>query len=88
MGIVGEIERQLAQMRVHETADGMPELRTSTMTHLVWAPPEWLPKARSTLAGLLERHAVRPCRQVVPIDRAVPGERVASRHRGHACESA
>ena len=59
MGIVGEIERQLAQMRAREAADGMPELRTSTMTHLVWAPPEWLPKARATLAGLLERHPAR-----------------------------
>jgi glucose-6-phosphate dehydrogenase assembly protein OpcA len=58
MGVVGEIERQLAQMRARE-ADGMPELRTSTMTHLVWAPPEWLPKARATLAGLLERHPAR-----------------------------
>src|SRR5262249_15611398 len=29
------------------------------MTHLVWCPPEWLPKARATLAGLLERHPAR-----------------------------
>ena len=37
----------------------MPELRTSTMTHLVWCPPEWRAKARATLAGLLERHPAR-----------------------------
>ena len=42
-----------------EEADGMPELRTSTMTHLVWCPPEWRAKARATLAGLLERHPAR-----------------------------
>jgi glucose-6-phosphate dehydrogenase assembly protein OpcA len=37
----------------------MPELRTSTMTHIVWCPPEWRSKARATLAGLLERHPAR-----------------------------
>jgi glucose-6-phosphate dehydrogenase assembly protein OpcA len=37
----------------------MPELRTSTMTHLVWCPPQWRSKARATLAGLLERHPAR-----------------------------
>ena len=37
----------------------MPELRTSTMTHIVWCPPEWRAKARATLAGLLERHPAR-----------------------------
>jgi len=40
-------------------ADGLPELRASTMTHVVWAPPRWLPQARATLAGLLERHPAR-----------------------------
>jgi len=34
-------------------------LRTSTATHLVWAPPRWLPAARRTLAGLAERHPSR-----------------------------
>ena len=37
----------------------MPDLRTSTMTHIVWCPPEWRAKARATLAGLLERHPAR-----------------------------
>ena len=37
----------------------MPELRTSTMTHIVWCPPEWHAKARVTLAGLAERHPAR-----------------------------
>ena len=59
MGVVDEIERKLARLRAREAADGMPDLRTSTMTHVVWAPPTWLPQARATLAGLLERHPAR-----------------------------
>ena len=59
MGVVAEIERKLARLRAREAADGMPDLRTSTMTHLVWAPPQWLPQARATLSGLLERHPAR-----------------------------
>ncbi len=59
MGVVSDIERQLGKLRVLEEADGMPELRTSTMTHIVWCPPEWLAKAKGTLAGLAERHPAR-----------------------------
>jgi glucose-6-phosphate dehydrogenase assembly protein OpcA len=59
MGIVTDIERQLGRLRAQEEDDGMPELRTSTMTHLVWCPPEWRAQARATLAGLLERHPAR-----------------------------
>jgi glucose-6-phosphate dehydrogenase assembly protein OpcA len=59
MGIVSDIERQLGRLRAREESDGMPELRTSTMTHLVWCPPEWRAQARATLAGLLERHPAR-----------------------------
>ena len=59
MGVVSDIERQLGKLRLLEAADGMPELRTSTMTHLVWCPPELRSKARATLAGLLERHPAR-----------------------------
>ncbi len=59
MGIVGEIERRLALLRAREEGDGMPDLRTSTMTHIVWAPPQWLPLALRTLAGLAERHPAR-----------------------------
>ena len=33
--------------------------RTSVMTHVVWAPPEWLKAAERTLAGLSERHPSR-----------------------------
>ena len=59
MGVVSDIEGQLGRLRAREAADGMPQLRTSTMTHLVWCPPEWRAKARATLAGLLERHPAR-----------------------------
>ena len=59
MGVVSDIERQLGRLRAREAVDGMPELRTSTMTHIVWCPPEWRAKARATLAGLLERHPAR-----------------------------
>jgi glucose-6-phosphate dehydrogenase assembly protein OpcA len=59
VGIVSDIERQLAKQRQLDGAEGMPELRTSTMTHLVWCPPEWRPEARRTLDGLAERHPAR-----------------------------
>lgn len=59
MGIVDDIEGKLARLREKESGDGAPVLRTSTMTHLVWAPPAWLQQARSTLAGLRDRHPAR-----------------------------
>jgi glucose-6-phosphate dehydrogenase assembly protein OpcA len=51
---VSAIERELAQLR----AESM-DLRTSVMTHLGWAPPEWQDAARETLAGLAELHPSR-----------------------------
>jgi glucose-6-phosphate dehydrogenase assembly protein OpcA len=59
MGVLAEIERKLARRRCQEEADGVPDLRTSTMTHLVWAPPEWIDRAKRVLAGLAERHPAR-----------------------------
>lgn len=59
MGVVADVERKLARQRCRQEADGEPELRTSTMTHVVWAPPRWLPRARRVLAGLAERHPAR-----------------------------
>jgi glucose-6-phosphate dehydrogenase assembly protein OpcA len=59
MGVVGDIEKRLGQIRARETDGDMSELRTSTMTHLVWCPPAWRAKARATLAGLFERHPAR-----------------------------
>ena len=39
---IGEIERELARLR-DESSSGMsqPNMRTSVMTHIAWAPPEW-----------------------------------------------
>jgi glucose-6-phosphate dehydrogenase assembly protein OpcA len=59
VGVVSDIERQLGRLRSREADDGTPDLRTSTMTHIVWCPPKWRPQARATLAGLIERHPAR-----------------------------
>jgi glucose-6-phosphate dehydrogenase assembly protein OpcA len=59
VGVVGDIERRLSRLRGEQRDDGVPELRTSTMTHVVWAPPKWLPRARRVLEGLAERHPAR-----------------------------
>ena len=50
------------------------------MTHLVWAPPAWLPQARATLAGLHDRH---PARTIL----LVPEPRRATRDHGVASAS-
>jgi glucose-6-phosphate dehydrogenase assembly protein OpcA len=70
MGVVAEIERKLARRRCREEADAVPELRTSTMTHVVWAPPPWVAVAKRVLAGLAERH---PSRTIILVP--VPGRR-------------
>lgn len=57
MSVTGDVERQLAELRLEET-DGA-ELRTSVMTHVAWAPPQWADAARRTLAGLDELHPSR-----------------------------
>lgn len=72
MGVVADIERELARQRCRARDDGVPELRTSTLTHLVWAPPRWLSHVRSTLQGLHERH---PARTIVLVPE--PGRRDA-----------
>lgn len=59
MGVVAEIERTLCRLRTAQLDDGVTDLRTSTMTHVVWAPPQWLPRARRVLHGLSERHPAR-----------------------------
>jgi hypothetical protein len=55
---VSAIERELSNLRAAEQDHG-PDLRTSVMTHMAWAPEDWLPAARKTLAGLAERHPSR-----------------------------
>ena len=59
MGVVTEVERELARLRYAQQGDSVAGLRASTMTHLVWAPRRWLDQARKTLAGLDERHPAR-----------------------------
>jgi glucose-6-phosphate dehydrogenase assembly protein OpcA len=59
VAVVAEIERKLARRRCEQEADGVPDLRTSTMTHLVWAPPAWFARAKRVLDGLAERHPAR-----------------------------
>jgi glucose-6-phosphate dehydrogenase assembly protein OpcA len=59
LGVVADIERKLARRRCEQEADGAPALRTSTMTHLVWAPPAWFGRAKRVLDGLAERHPAR-----------------------------
>lgn len=54
MNSVAEIEHELARLR----SDSMG-WRTSAMTHVAWAPPEWQQASRETLAGLAERHPSR-----------------------------
>jgi glucose-6-phosphate dehydrogenase assembly protein OpcA len=60
VGVVAEIERELARLRVDAARDDvLPDLRTSTMTHVVWAPPRWLRHAQQTFGRLEERHPAR-----------------------------
>jgi len=59
MGVVSEIERQLAELRCRKLEQGDADLRTSTMTHVIWASPRWLPKSRAVFAGLEELHPAR-----------------------------
>ena len=51
---IAQIEHELAQLR----SDSM-DMRTSVMTHIAWAPPEWQDASRDTLAGMAERHPSR-----------------------------
>jgi glucose-6-phosphate dehydrogenase assembly protein OpcA len=57
---VAQIERELARLRDATSQEGaQPNLRTSVMTHIAWAPPEWKGAAEETLAGMAERHPSR-----------------------------
>jgi hypothetical protein len=57
---IAQIERELARLRDASSAAGaQPNLRTSVMTHIAWAPPAWQHAAEETLAGMAERHPSR-----------------------------
>jgi glucose-6-phosphate dehydrogenase assembly protein OpcA len=69
---IGQVERQLAQLRAESTEDGgAPDLRMSTMTHIAWVPEEWFDRAISTLRGMGERH---PSRTIVLVPEPDAGE--------------
>ena len=55
MSVVTQVERGLGELRL-KRAEGT---RTSVMTHVAWAPPQWEAAARKTLAGLEELHPSR-----------------------------
>jgi glucose-6-phosphate dehydrogenase assembly protein OpcA len=55
LSVVAKVERRLAELRVNH-GEGT---RTSVMTHVAWAPPQWEAAARKTLAGLEELHPSR-----------------------------
>ena len=76
MGVVAEIERELVERRCREQADDTPELRTSTMTHVAWAPPRWLAAAHTVLAGLDERH---PARTIILVPESGGGKGVSAK---------
>jgi hypothetical protein len=57
---ISEIESRLVELRQSSEADEHgPDLRTSVMTHMAWVPKDWREAARTTLAGLAERHPSR-----------------------------
>jgi hypothetical protein len=57
---IAQIERELARLRSDSSEEGaQPNLRTSVMTHIAWAPPEWQGAAEETLSGMAERHPSR-----------------------------
>jgi hypothetical protein len=57
---IAQIERELARLRFESSDEGaQPNLRTSVMTHIAWAPPAWQTAAEETLSGMAERHPSR-----------------------------
>jgi len=57
---IAKIERELARLRDGTSAEGsQPNLRTSVMTHIAWAPPQWQSAAEETLKGMAARHPSR-----------------------------
>lgn len=56
---VRDIESALAELRMADLQEGVPDLRTSVMTHTAWVPEEWVEAAMETLEGLAERHPSR-----------------------------
>jgi hypothetical protein len=57
---LAEVERALGELRCADSdQDGVPDLRTSVLTHIAWVPLEWREAAEDVLEGLGERHPSR-----------------------------
>ena len=56
---IAEIEDALIDLRFRVGDEGLPDLRTSVLTHLAWVPVEWQEAATETLAGLGSLHPSR-----------------------------
>jgi hypothetical protein len=56
---IAEIEDALLELRMRVGRGGVPDLRTSVLTHIAWVPEEWQAAATQTLAGLGEQHPSR-----------------------------
>jgi Glucose-6-phosphate dehydrogenase subunit len=57
---LADVEEQVRALFAEMEEDTeAPEFRTRVMTHCAWVPPEWLDRARETLAGLAEQHPSR-----------------------------
>ena len=62
---LADVEKRLRALHAEVYAAGDDgtgprlEIQTRVMTHIAWVPPEWLERARDTLAGLAERHPSR-----------------------------
>jgi hypothetical protein len=57
---IADVETALSRLRAASAAGvGVPNMRTSVMTHLAWVPEEWLDRARAALDGMAERHPSR-----------------------------
>ena len=73
---IEEIEDALADLRLRVGHRGVPDLRTSVLTHLARVPQEWQTAATETLAGLGEQH---PSRTLLLFPEPGEGDRLAAR---------
>ncbi|MGH3079683.1 MAG: glucose-6-phosphate dehydrogenase assembly protein OpcA [Gaiellaceae bacterium] len=73
---IDEIEEALAELRLRVGHGGVPDLRTSVLTHMAWVPAEWQSAATQTLAGLGARH---PSRTLLLFPEPEQSDRVAAR---------
>ncbi|MFN2466965.1 MAG: glucose-6-phosphate dehydrogenase assembly protein OpcA [Gaiellaceae bacterium] len=57
---LADVERAISLLRERDANDeDGPDLRTSVLTHVVWAPRRWRTAVEEVMAGLAERHPSR-----------------------------